>query len=103
MIRSYGVPVRSYSDAATAYKVAKAYFRTMRIRESHWLLVHLQLMRICSANFKGGDITIVIRSPFRAFVGLRRIVFLSREHRCCLDPGIFRSSGVVSQDYFHVE
>ena len=100
MIRSYGVPVKSYSDAATAYKVAKAYFRTMRIRGSHWLLVHLPLMRIYSANFKGGDITIVRHSPIRAFVGLHRISFLTREHRCCLDSGIFRSSGVVSQDYF---
>ncbi len=77
MIRSYGGPVRSDLDAATAYKVAKAYFRTMRIRESHWLLVHLQLMRICSANFKGGDITIVKRSPVRAFVGLHRFSFLT--------------------------
>ena len=77
MIRSYGVPVKSYSDAATAYKVAKAYFRTMRLRGSHWLLVHLPLMRIYSANFKGGDITIVKRSPFRAFVGLHRISFLT--------------------------
>jgi hypothetical protein len=55
--------VRSDSVAATAYKVAKAYFRTMRIRGSHWLLVHLQTMRIYSANLKGGDITIVKRSP----------------------------------------
>ena len=34
-------------------------------------------MRIYFANFKGGDITIVRRSPFRAFVGLHRIVFLA--------------------------
>ena len=76
MIRSYGVTVRSDSDAATAYKVAKAYFRTMRIRGSHWLLVHLQLMRIYSAHFKGG-ITKFKPSPFWAFVGLHRIDFLT--------------------------
>jgi len=76
MIRSYGVTVRSDSDAATAYKVAKAYFRTMRIRGSHWLLVHLPLMRIYSAHFKGG-ITKFKPSPFLAFVGLHRISFLT--------------------------
>ena len=54
MIRSYGVSERLNSDAATAYKVAKAYDRTMRKRGSHWFLVHLPFMRIYSAYFKGG-------------------------------------------------
>ena len=90
MNRSYGVTVRSDSDAATAYKVAKAYFRTMRIRGSHWLLVHLQLMRIYSANFKGGDITIVKRSPFRAFVGPAAEPPSKEERRCCLESRHFQ-------------
>jgi len=95
--------VRSDSDAATAYKVAKAYFRTMRIRGSLGCLVHLQLMRIYSANFKGGDITIVKRSPVLGICWSAADQLSHRKHRCCLDSGIFRSSGVVSQDYFHLE
>ena len=34
-------------------------------------------MRIYTANFKGGDITNVKRSPVRAFIGLHRTAFLT--------------------------
>ncbi len=82
-------------------KSGKACDRTMRQRCSMKLLVQLPLMRNCSANFKGGDITIVNRSPVRAFVGPAPEPSSKEERRCCLNPGIFRSYGSGVPGLFH--
>jgi hypothetical protein len=83
MIVSYGVPVRSNLDATTAYKVATVLLRAMKSTGAS-LLVHLQPMRIYSANFKGGDITIVNRSPVLGICWSAPEEPSTEENRCCL-------------------
>ncbi len=77
MIRSYGVAVRLNLDAATAYKVAKAYDRTLRKRCSLKLLVHLQPMRICSAHFIRRYLEVQTKPVPGHLLVLRRIAFLT--------------------------
>ena len=65
MMASYCEPVRTNSDAATAYKVATVLLRAIRKAREFRLLVHLQLMRSYSAYFKGGLYYEVHLSPFQ--------------------------------------
>ena len=93
--------MKSNSDAATAYKVAKALHRTVRKRVSHWLLVHLPFMRMHSAHFIGG-ITKFNPSPYLGICWSCIGTALKRGEPVL--PGYQAFSGhkgVVSQDYFH--
>jgi len=86
MIRFYCAFVRSNLDAATAYKVAKAYDRTMRKRGAIGSWSIHQSMRSYSAYFKkGGKYYEVHSKPVSGLMlVLRRDLLPKGEHRRCL-------------------
>ncbi len=98
---SYGEPVRTNLDAATAYKVATVLLRAIPKAREFRLLVHLQLMRNYSVYFKGGIYHKFNPARTWAFVGPAPGPSLPRGETALLVLQAFSGrKGVVSRDYF---
>ncbi len=103
-MRFYGLSVETILDAATAYKVARSVGEDPENMRERRLLVRLPFTRIESVNYPKEVMSILVKvALFGLLLVLQRNHPQKRSTGVAWIPRIFRSSGVVSQDYINFE